>query len=78
MTNPQGRSAEVANRMAGWFFLVAGALLVVLAFALLPTWRVVAWSLGVAGLAALAFGVLAPRRVRVAALDAVVSFVLAM
>jgi fatty acid desaturase len=72
------RSRDIAVRLAGWFFAVVGLLLVVTALLLWRWFPVVAWCFGLLGVAALLFGMLAPRQLRVSALDALVSFVLAL
>jgi hypothetical protein len=60
-TTPTSR--DVANRLAGWFFIALGAALVAVAFSVSrQRFMVAAWCFGAVGVAVLAFGVFAPRR----------------
>ena len=74
-----GHASDLANRMAGWFFVALG--LAVLTFAaalrsaLAPETPMFVWALVVVGIAAVIFGVLAPRPLRASVLDAVVAFI---
>jgi len=71
------RSRDLANRMAGWFFLAVGTILGVSAFLIASRFELAAWCIGALAVCALAFGVFAPRERRVSAVDAIVSLVLA-
>ena len=72
------RSRGVANQMAGWFYLAVGVILLALAFAVHSRFEVAAWVLGALGASLFAFGVLAPRNLRVSVLETVVTFVMAL
>ena len=75
----QEQASDLANRMAGWFFLVFGLALLLFAAALrsrfAPETPTFVWVLFAVGFAALVFGMVAPRRVRASVLDAVVTFI---
>lgn len=77
MIGAESKSRDLANRMAGWFFLATGIVLIAFAFVPAPLSQVVAWSIGLLGAVAFALVAFAPRPARVAALDGVVSFFLA-
>ena len=70
---------ELANRMAGWFFVVFGVGVLCFAAALRSTFAadtpVFVWALVVVGISAIAFGMIAPRNLRASVLDAVVTFI---
>ena len=65
--------------MAGWFFVVFGFGVLFFAMAIRTTVAletpVFVWILGVVGIAAVLFGVFAPRNLRASVLDAVVTFI---
>jgi hypothetical protein len=70
---------ELANRMAGWFFVVLGGAILCFAAAVrstfapdTPTFVLV---LAIVGVGSIVFGVIAPRNVRASVLDAVVTFI---
>ena len=70
---------ELANRMAGWFFVVFGVGVLCFAAALRATFAadtpVFVWALVVVGISAIAFGIIAPRNLRASVLDVVVTFI---
>ncbi len=70
---------ELANRMAGWFFVVFGGGVLCFAAAVRSTFAsdtpVFVWALAIVGLSAIVFGIVAPRRLRASVLDAVVTFI---
>ena len=70
---------ELANRMAGWFFVVLGGGLLFFAAALRSTFTsdtpVFVWALVAVGISTIAFGIIAPRNLRASVLDAIVTFI---
>ena len=73
------QTSDLANRMAGWFFVVFGLAVLFFAVAIRSTFAPdtpsFIWVLVIVGVAALIFGTVAPRNLRASVLDAVVAFV---
>ena len=73
------QTSDLANRMAGWFFVAFGLGLLFFAAAIRSTFApetpTFIWVLVIVGVAALVFGIVAPRSVRASVLDAVVTFI---
>jgi hypothetical protein len=75
----RGQPSDLANRMAGWFFVVFGggvlcfALAIRSAFA--PETPTFVWVLTFVGVASVVFGIVAPRGLRASVLDAMVTFI---
>ena len=79
--NAGHNTTDLANRMAGWFFVVFGAFVLLFAGAVRsvylpePDTPLFVWLLAAVGIASVAFGVFAPRSLRASVLDAFVTFV---
>jgi hypothetical protein len=75
----RSHASYLANRMAGWFFVVFGIAVWFFALAirtaLAPETPVFVWVLVVVGGIAVVFGIVAPRNLRASVLDAVVTFI---
>ncbi len=75
----QQSTSDLANRMAGWFFVAFGVFVLVFAGAIHSTYPpdtpVFVWVLAAVGVASVVFGVVAPRALRASVLDAVVTFI---
>ena len=73
------QTSDLANRMAGWFFVVFGLAVLFFAVAIRSTFAPetppFVWVLIVVGVTALVFGIVAPRNMRASVLDAVVTFI---
>ena len=73
------QTSDLANRMAGWFFVVFGLAVLFFAVAIRSTFApetpMFVWALVVVGVAAVVFGIIAPRNLRASVLDAVVTFI---
>jgi hypothetical protein len=73
------QTSDLANRMAGWFFVVFGLAVLFFAVAIRSTFTpetpMFVWVLIIVGVAALIFGIVAPRNLRASVLDAVVTFI---
>jgi hypothetical protein len=71
--------SDLANRMAGWFFVVFGGGVLCFAAALRSTLAidtpVFVWVLAIVGIGAIAFGTFAPRKLRASVLEAFVTFI---
>ena len=78
MTNREPLS-DLANRMAGWFFVVFGIAVLVFTAAVFTTWTPDAppfvWVLAFVGIAAVLFGVFAQRSQRAVVLQAMITFI---
>jgi hypothetical protein len=72
-------TTELANRMAGRFFVVFGVGVLFFAAALRSTLAVdtpvFVWILAAFGIVAIAFGIFAPRKLRASVLEAFVTFI---
>ncbi|HVR93670.1 MAG TPA: hypothetical protein VHI75_07475 [Casimicrobiaceae bacterium] len=77
MTNREPPS-DLANRMAGWFFIVFGVAVLLFAAAVLSTWTPDAppfvWVLAFLGIVTVLFGVFANRNLRASVLQAMIAF----
>ena len=77
--NAGHNTSDLANRMAGWFFLAFGVFILLFAGTIRSTYApdtpLFVWLLAVVGIAAVAFGIFAPRSLRASVLDAFVTFV---
>ena len=73
------QTSDLANRMAGGFFVVFGLAVLFFAVAIrstvAPETPMFVWALVVVGVAAVVFGIVAPRNLRASVLDAVVTFI---
>ena len=73
------QTRDLANRMAGWFFVVFGLAVLFFAAAIRSTFApetpTFVWLLVIVGVTALAFGIVAPRNLRASVLDALVTFI---
>ena len=71
------QASDLATRMAAWFFVVFGLAVLFFAVAirsaLAPETPMFVWV--IVGLAAVIFGIVAPRNLRASVLDAVVTFI---
>ena len=73
------QASDLAIRMAGWFFVVFGLAVLFFAVAIRSTFApetpMFVWALVIVGVAAVIFGIVAPRNVRASVLDALVAFI---
>jgi hypothetical protein len=71
--------SDLANRMAGWFFVVFGVVVLLFTAAVLTTWAPDAppfvWVLAFVGIATVLFGFFAHRKLRAAVLQAMITFI---
>jgi hypothetical protein len=71
------QTSDLANRLAGWFFVVLGFGILCFTVAIDSTFAperpAFIWVLGIVGIVAVLFGTLAPRNLRASVLSAVMN-----